>query len=56
MHDWSGDYISSAIRARESAARDLYAAAIKWEVRRRIEQARDAYFEAWLKLKNRDWL
>ena len=56
MLDLYCDHIDLARRARESAARDLYAAAVKWEIMRKIEQTRDAYFETWLKLKNRDWI
>ncbi len=55
MLDLSGDYISSVIRARESAARELYAAAVKWEWQRRL----DAYWEAWCKRvakDRRDWI
>jgi hypothetical protein len=55
MLDLSGDYISSTIRARESAALKLFEAAIKWEQQRQL----DEYWLAWLKLvakDRRDWI
>lgn len=62
MLDVSGDYLTSTIRARESA-REFYEAAIKAqrrdELNRKIERARAAYFKAWRKLvakDKRDWV